>query len=77
MYADKKSPLFPYVPFFIEVVNASSDQCRGWRKVVCYLIMPLVWSRSLSKGSDCDNLFLVKMGKIFVWKVKAIYLPLI
>ncbi len=50
---------------------------QRWRKVICYLMMPLVVVRSLSKGNDYDKLVLVKMGRIlYVWKFKAIYLPL-
>ncbi len=52
---------------------------HGWRKVVCYPIMPWCGREAYQIGVT-DKLFLMKMGggrEVAVWKVKAIYLCLI
>ncbi len=66
-------PLSPLGPWGIVIIICLSihtfnqhiiSSMHRWTKVICYIIMPMVWPKCILKESDLDHSFLVKMGKI-------------
>ncbi len=51
--------------FGSSAINTLSHQCIVGERWSVTKVCLLVWPRSLSKGSDSDKLFYVKMGKDF------------